>query len=147
MTLIMVSITWGVTIISWLSSRQTHDKIHGKLFPLSLRHLQWLQQFSRSLMFSFNSLTSVIKSNILSNVPLHTIPPISGLEFMVRLIPSWMNGISWLMCFTKYLIIQLLDVKHTDPSFISQHSFIIFHKTKRLRFLDVMLYLLDLLVF
>jgi hypothetical protein len=115
-------------IISRLSSQQTHDKIHGNLFPLPLMHLQWLQQSSRSLMFSFDSLTSVAKSNILGNVPLHTIPPISGLQIMVHLIPSWMNGISKLMCFTKYLIFQLLDVRHPDPSFVSQYSFIIFQK-------------------
>jgi hypothetical protein len=69
-------------------------------------------------MFTLKSLTSVAKSNILGNVSLHTIPPISDLEIMVHLIPSWMNGISRFMCFTKYLIIQLLDVKHTDPSFV-----------------------------
>jgi hypothetical protein len=51
------------------------------------------------LMFSFNSLTSVAKSNIIGNVSLHTIPPISGLEIVAYLIPSWMNGISRLMCF------------------------------------------------
>jgi hypothetical protein len=48
-------------------------------------------------MFSFDSLTNVAKSNILGNISLHTIPPISGLEIMVHLIPSWMNGISRLM--------------------------------------------------
>jgi hypothetical protein len=79
-------------------------------------------------MFSFDSLTSVAKSNILGNVPLHTIPPISGLQIMVHLIPSWMNGISKLMCFIKYLIFQLLDVRDPDPSFVSQYSFIIFQK-------------------
>jgi hypothetical protein len=39
-------------------------------------------------MLSFDSLTSVTKSNILDNISLHTIPPISGLEIMVHLIPS-----------------------------------------------------------
>jgi hypothetical protein len=57
------------------------------------------------LMLSFDSLTSVTKGNILSNVSLHTVPPISGLEIKVHLIPSRMNGISRLMCFTKYLIL------------------------------------------
>jgi hypothetical protein len=71
------------------------------------------------LMLSFDSLTSVTKSNILGNVSLHTIPTISGLDIMVHLIPSWMNGISGLMCSTKYHILQLLDVRHTDPSFIA----------------------------
>jgi hypothetical protein len=56
-------------------------------------------------MFGFDSLTSVVKSNILSNVSLHTIPPISDLEIMVHLIPSWMNGISRLMSFMKYFIL------------------------------------------
>jgi hypothetical protein len=44
-------------------------------------------------MFSLDSLISVAKSNILSSVSLHSIPPISGLEIMVHLISSWMNGI------------------------------------------------------
>jgi hypothetical protein len=48
-------------------------------------------------MFSLDSLTSITKSNILGNVSLHFIPPISGLKIMVHLIPSWMNGISRLM--------------------------------------------------
>jgi hypothetical protein len=69
-------------------------------------------------MLDFNSLTSVTKRNILSNISLYTIPPISDLEVMVHLIPSWMNGISGLMCSTKYLILQLLDVRHTNPSLV-----------------------------
>jgi hypothetical protein len=56
-------------------------------------------------MLDLDSLTSVAKGNILGNVSLHTIPPISGLEIMVHLIPSEMNGISRLMCVTKYLIL------------------------------------------
>jgi hypothetical protein len=98
-------------------------------------------------MFSLDSLTSVAKSNVLGHVSLHSIPPISGLEIMVHLIPSWMNGISGLMCFTKYLILQLLDVRHTNPSFVPQHSFLIFRKARRLLFLDIALNLLDLLIF
>jgi hypothetical protein len=69
-------------------------------------------------MFSLDSLTSAAKSNILGNVSHHSIPPISGLEIMVHLILSWMNGISRLMCFMKYLILQFLDVRHIDPSFV-----------------------------
>jgi hypothetical protein len=69
-------------------------------------------------MLGFDSLTSVAKSNILGNVSLYTIPPISGLEIMVHLTPSRMDGISRLMSLTKYLILQLLDVGHTDPSLV-----------------------------
>jgi hypothetical protein len=54
-------------------------------------------------MLGFDSLTSVTKGNILSHVSFHTVPLISGLKIMVHLIPSWVNGISRLMCFTKYL--------------------------------------------
>jgi hypothetical protein len=92
-------------------------------------------------------LTTIAKSNILGNVSLHSIPPISGLEIMVHLIPSWMNGISRLMHFMKYLILQFLHIGHTNPSFVPQHSLLIFRKDKRLLFLDIALYLLDLLVF
>jgi hypothetical protein len=58
-------------------------------------------------MLDFDSLTGITKSDILGNIPLHSIPPICGLEIMVYLIPSWTNGIS-----------GLVDVRHTDPSFV-----------------------------
>jgi hypothetical protein len=77
-------------------------------------------------MLGFDSLTSVTKSNILGNISLHTIPPISGLEIMVYLIPSWMNGISGLVSLTKYLILQFIDIRHINPSLVPQHAFIIF---------------------
>jgi hypothetical protein len=76
-------------------------------------------------MLDFDSLTSVTKSNILGNVSLHTISQISGLEIMIHLIPSWMNGVSGLVSLTKYLILQLLDIKHADPSFVPLHSLLI----------------------
>jgi hypothetical protein len=79
-------------------------------------------------MLGFDSLTSVTNGNILSHVSFHTVPPISGLEIMVYLIPSWVNGISGLVSLSKYLILQFLDVRHTNPSFVPQHSFIIFLK-------------------
>jgi hypothetical protein len=66
-------------------------------------------------MFSLDSLTIVTKSYVFGNVPLHSIPPISGLEIVVHLISSWMNGISRLMPFMKYLILQLLEVRNTNP--------------------------------
>jgi hypothetical protein len=76
-------------------------------------------------MLGFDSLTSVIKGNILGNVSLHIVPPISGLEIMVHLISSRMNGISGLMSVMKYLILQLLDVRHTNYPLVPQHTFII----------------------
>jgi hypothetical protein len=76
-------------------------------------------------MLGFDSLTSVVKGNILGNISLHTIPPISGLEIMVHLIPSGMNGISGLVSLMKYLILQLLDARHTNPPLVPQHTFIV----------------------
>jgi hypothetical protein len=69
-------------------------------------------------MFSLDSLTSVTKSYLLGNVSLHSIPPISGLDIVVHLISSWMNGISRLTRFMKYLILQLLEVRHTNPPLV-----------------------------
>jgi hypothetical protein len=66
---------------------------------------------------------------------------------MLHLIPSWMNGISRLMRFTKYLILQFLDARHTYPPLVPQHTFLILQETRRLLFLDIALNLLDLLVF
>jgi hypothetical protein len=77
-------------------------------------------------MLSLDSLTSVTKSNILGNVSLYFIPPISGLEIMVHLIPSWINGISRLMRFTKYLILQFLNARNTYPPLVPKYTFLIF---------------------
>jgi hypothetical protein len=80
-------------------------------------------------MLGVDSLTSVAKSNILSNVSLHAIPPISGL-IMVHLNPSQVNGISGLMSLMKYLVLQFLHLRHTDPSFVPQYTLIIFQKLR-----------------
>jgi hypothetical protein len=77
-------------------------------------------------MFSLDSLTRVAKSNILDNTSVNSIPPISGLEIMVHLVPSRMNGISRFMCFMKCLILQFLDVRHTNPPLVPQHTFLTF---------------------
>jgi hypothetical protein len=116
-------------IISRLSPRQPHDEFHSNIFPLSLGYLQGLQQSSGSLMLGLDSLTDFTKGNILGNISLHFISPIGCLEIMVPLIPSWVHGISELVSLSKYLILQLLDVRYTDPSFVPQHTFIIFRKS------------------
>jgi hypothetical protein len=81
-------------------------------------------------MLSLDVMTRATKSNILGNVSLYTVPPISSLEIMAHLIPSWMNGISGLVSLTKYLIFQLVDIRHIDHSFVPQHSLLIFQKTR-----------------
>jgi hypothetical protein len=77
-------------------------------------------------MLGLDPLTGVAKGNI----SLHFLPPIGCLEIMVHLIPSWMNGISGLVSLSEYLILQLLDAKHTDASFIPQHTLVVFHKSR-----------------
>jgi hypothetical protein len=51
------------------------------------------------------------------------------------------------MSLMKYLILEFLDVRHTNPSFVPQHIFVIFQETRRLFFVDVALYFLDLPIF
>jgi hypothetical protein len=65
---------------------------------------------------------------------------------MVHLIPSWMRGISRLVSFSKYLILQFLDARHTNLSLVPQHTLVIFHKFELL-FCLIALYPLDLLIF
>jgi hypothetical protein len=65
---------------------------------------------------------------------------------MVYLIPFRMNGISGLVSLTKYLILKLLDIRHTNPPLVQQQTFVILRETRRFFFLDVLLYLLDLLI-
>jgi hypothetical protein len=98
-------------------------------------------------MSSLDSLIDVIKGNILGSISLHSVPLISFLEIMVHFIPSWMNGLSELVSFSKYLVLQFLNVRHTNPYFVPQHTLVVFHKSGRLLFLDIMLNLLNLLIF
>jgi hypothetical protein len=97
-------------------------------------------------MLGLDSLTGVAKGNIFCNISLHSVPPVGCLEILVPLIPSWMNGISGLVSLSKYLILQFLDVRHTNSSFVPQHTLVIFHKSGQLLFLIIAFYLLDLLV-
>jgi hypothetical protein len=66
---------------------------------------------------------------------------------MVHLIPSRMNGISGPIILTQYLILQLLDVRHVNHPLVPQRRFIVLRETRQFLFLDVALYLLDLLIF
>jgi hypothetical protein len=98
-------------------------------------------------MLNLDFLTGVARGNIFSNISLHSLPPIGYLEVLVHLIPSWMNGISGLMSLSKYLILQFLDVRHTNPSLVPRHSLVILRRSGRLLFLDIALHLLGLLIF
>jgi hypothetical protein len=69
-------------------------------------------------MLDLDSLTGVTKGNILGNISLHSVPPIGFLEVLVHLIPFWMNGISGIVSLLKYLILQFLDIRHIEPSFV-----------------------------
>jgi hypothetical protein len=102
-------------IISILTPRQSHDEIHSNHFPLPLGYSQGLQHPTSSLMLGLDSITGVTKGNILDNVSFHSVPPIGCLVTKVHLIPSWMNGISGLVSLSKYLTLQFLDVRHTNP--------------------------------
>jgi hypothetical protein len=133
--------------MSRLSRRQSHNEIHSNLFPLPLKYLQRLQHSSGSFMLILDSLTGDANGNILDNISLHSISLIGCLDIMVHLIPSRMNGISGLVSLTKYLILQFLDVRHTNPSFVLQYTLVVFCKSGQLLFLDIVLSLLNLLIF
>jgi hypothetical protein len=77
-------------------------------------------------MLSFDSLIGVAKGNTFNNISLYFIPLIGCLVIMVHLIPFWMNGISGLVSLSKYHILQFLVVRHTNPSFVPQHTLVIF---------------------
>jgi hypothetical protein len=81
-------------------------------------------------MLSLDSLIGLANGNILGDISLFSVPPISCFEIIVHPIPSYMNGISGLMSLSKYLILQLLDIRHTNPSFVPQHTLVIFHKSR-----------------
>jgi hypothetical protein len=80
-------------------------------------------------MLGLDSLIGVTKGNILSNFSDHPVPPIGCLEILVHLIPSRMNEISGIVNLSKYLILQFLDIRHTNPSFVPQHTLVTFRKS------------------
>jgi hypothetical protein len=133
-------------IISRLSPRQSHAQIHSNLFPTPLRYLQGLQPSSKSLLLGLNFLTWVTKGNIRDSISFHSVPPIGCIVTIVHLISPWVNGISGHVSLSKYLTLQFLDIRHTNPSFVPQHTLVIFRK-RRLLFLNITLYPMGLLVF
>jgi hypothetical protein len=58
-------------------------------------------------MLGLDFLTGVAKDNILSNISVHSIPPIGCLDIMVHLIPYWVNGISKFVSLSKYLQLMI----------------------------------------
>jgi hypothetical protein len=127
-----------------LSPRQSHDEIRSNLFPLPLGYSQGLQQSSGSFLLSLDFL---LQRATYSATSLHSVPVIGCLEIMVHLIPSGMNGISGLVGLLKYPILPFLDIRHTNPSFVPQHTLVVFRKFGKLLFHNIALYSLDLLIF
>jgi hypothetical protein len=60
------------------------------------------------LMLGLDSLTGVVKGNILGNISLRSILPIGYLEIMVHLISSGVNGISELVASRSILSLNSL---------------------------------------
>jgi hypothetical protein len=58
-------------------------------------------------MLGLDFLTGVAKDNILSNISVHSVPPIGCLDIMVHLIPYWVNGISKFVSLSKYLQLMI----------------------------------------
>jgi hypothetical protein len=87
------------------------------------------------------------KGNIFGIISLNFVPPVVCFETLAHLISSWVNGISGLVSLLMYLILQLIDVRQTNPSFVPWHVLVIFCKSEWLLFLDIALPFLNLLVF
>jgi hypothetical protein len=54
---------------------------------------------------------------ILYNFMLHPIPPVGNLEILINIIASGVNRISIIMSFSKYEVLDFLDIGYTDSSF------------------------------
>jgi hypothetical protein len=64
-----------------------------------------------------DSLTTVTYSNILYDLPFHTIPPESFLQVLVHLLAARVYGVSCLMRFLENQLLKQFDVKNTQPIF------------------------------
>jgi hypothetical protein len=105
-----------------LECKATCYKVHPNLIPLPLRNLQRLQQTCGPLMLCIISLTTATYSNILCDLPFHTVSLESFLQVLVHLLTARMYGIS---CFMGYLEDQLpdrLDIENTQPAFEPYHA-------------------------
>jgi hypothetical protein len=63
-------------------------------------------------------LTCIAKHYILCNFTFHSIPPVGNLEILIHLIASEVNKVSRIMSFSKYEVLDFLDVRYTDSSFV-----------------------------
>jgi hypothetical protein len=69
-------------------------------------------------MFCFDSLTCIAKRYILYNFSFHSIPQVGNLVILMHLIASGVNRISRIKRFSKYEVLDFLDIGYTDSSFV-----------------------------
>jgi hypothetical protein len=69
-------------------------------------------------MLCLNPLTSIAKCYVLYKFTFHSIPPVGNLEILIHLIASRVNRVSRIMSFSKYEVLDFLDVGYTNSSFI-----------------------------
>jgi hypothetical protein len=100
---------------------------------------------------------SVANGNIFCNVSLHSVPPAGFLDWDLgtsySLLDEWNKQtrepleVSYPSTPQSTLIEILVLLRHTDPSSIPQHGLVILCKSGWLFFLNIALYLQDLLIF
>ena len=79
------------SIISALGLRKSSHKVHFVMIKLPFWNGKRLEETSWSLVFCFHSSADITFIHKLSNLALHSSPPIRLLEFMVHLCTSQMN--------------------------------------------------------
>jgi hypothetical protein len=71
---------------------QSYDEIHAHILPFPRRHGKGLQGAYYLQMTGFDSLASVAFRYILSNLPLHSGPPVQRSEVMIHLVTAGVHG-------------------------------------------------------
>src|SRR4051812_8315060 len=123
-----------------------HDEVHTDVVPLPLRNLQRLQQSRGLLMFGLDSVAYVAAGNIIGNILWHPVPPKYGLHILIHLGASRVNGVCRLVCFSQYLLPQVVLVWYTDPVFEPQYILLVCAEMFRLSLTELPLDSADLFI-
>ena len=86
------------SIISTLGLGKTSHEVHFDMIKLPFWDSKRLEETSWSLVFCFHSSTDITFIHELSDLSLHSSPPIRLLEIMVHLRTSRMNGQERIVC-------------------------------------------------
>jgi hypothetical protein len=108
---------------------QTHNEIHADVIPFPRRYRQGLQSSSCFQVACLYSLIGVTFQYILGYLPLHSGPPIQGLQIMVYFGAPWMHREFGEMGLVQDFLLEILVFRNHQSAVKPQYTLSILVET------------------